>query len=83
MIFYANDEQKRLAEAYIAQLDASGVFGKKKIATQVVPLKGFYKAEDYHQDYAPEKPEQPVYRGLRPSEDRSAETRISGFVCGL
>ena len=59
VIFYANDEQKRLAEAYIAQLDASGVFGKKKIATQVVPLKGFYKAEDYHQDYALKNPNNP------------------------
>jgi peptide-methionine (S)-S-oxide reductase len=59
VIFYANDDQKRLAEAYIAQLDASGVFGKKKIATQVVPLKGFYKAEDYHQDYALKNPNNP------------------------
>jgi peptide-methionine (S)-S-oxide reductase len=59
VIFYANDEQKRLAEAYIAQLDALGVFGKKKIATQVVPLKGFYKAEDYHQDYALKNPNNP------------------------
>jgi peptide-methionine (S)-S-oxide reductase len=56
VIFYANDEQRRLAEAYIAQLDASGIFGKEKIATQVVPLKGFYKAEDYHQDYALKNP---------------------------
>ena len=38
-IFYANDDQKRLANAYIAQLDAAGVFGKKKIVTEVVPLK--------------------------------------------
>ena len=59
VIFYANDEQKRLAEAYIKQLDDSGVFGKKKIATQVVPLKGFYKAEDYHQDYALKNPNNP------------------------
>src|SRR5277367_3641425 len=59
VIFYANDEQKNLANAYIAQLDASGIFGKKKIATQVVPLKGFYKAEDYHQDYALKNPNNP------------------------
>jgi peptide-methionine (S)-S-oxide reductase len=58
-IFYVNDDQKRLAEAYIAQLDASGYFGKKKIVTQVVPLKGFYKAEDYHQDYALKNPNNP------------------------
>jgi peptide-methionine (S)-S-oxide reductase len=57
-IFYTNDEQKRLATAYIAQLDAANVFGKK-IVTQVVPLKGFYKAEDYHQDYALKNPDNP------------------------
>jgi peptide-methionine (S)-S-oxide reductase len=58
-IFYMNDDQKRIADAYIEQLDAAGVFGKKKIVTQVVPLKGFYKAEDYHQDYALKNPNNP------------------------
>ena len=51
VIFYVNDEQHRLAKAYIAQLDAAKVF-PKPIVTQVTPLKGFYRAEDYHQDYA-------------------------------
>lgn len=50
-IFYNSDEQKRIAEAYIAQLDKAGVF-PAKIVTQVVPLKGFYAAEAYHQNYA-------------------------------
>jgi len=58
-IFYATEDQKRLANAYIEQLNAAGVFGKKKIATEVVPLKGFYKAEDYHQDYALKNPNNP------------------------
>lgn len=57
-IFYANDEQKRLAEAYIAQLDGEKVF-PKKIVTEVTPLKGFYAAEDYHQDYALKNPNNP------------------------
>jgi peptide-methionine (S)-S-oxide reductase len=57
-IFYANDEQKRLATAYIQQLDAAHVF-PKPIATQVAPLKGFYRAEDYHQDYALHNPDNP------------------------
>ncbi len=57
-IFYANDEQKRLATAYIQQLDAAHVF-PKRIVTQVVPLKGFYRAEDYHQDYALKNPDNP------------------------
>ena len=58
VIFYMNDEQKRLATAYIAQLDAAKVFGKP-IVTEVTPLKGFYRAEDYHQDYALNHPENP------------------------
>jgi peptide-methionine (S)-S-oxide reductase len=50
-IFYTDDEQKRIATAYIAQLDAAKAF-PKPIVTEVTPLKGFYRAEDYHQDYA-------------------------------
>jgi peptide-methionine (S)-S-oxide reductase len=55
-IFYTNEEQARLARAYIAQLDEQKVF-PKKIVTQVTPLQGFYKAEDYHQNYAYYHPE--------------------------
>lgn len=58
VIFYGNPDQKRIAEAYIAQLDAAKVFSGP-IVTQVVPLKGFYRAEDYHQDYAPKNPDNP------------------------
>jgi peptide-methionine (S)-S-oxide reductase len=54
-IFYVNDEQKRIATAYIAQLDAAKVF-PGRIVTEVTPLKGFYRAEDYHQDYALKNP---------------------------
>ncbi len=57
-IFYANDEQKRIATAYIQQLDAAKVF-PQPIVTQVNPLKGFYAAEDYHQDYAFHNPTNP------------------------
>jgi peptide-methionine (S)-S-oxide reductase len=49
-IFYTTDEQKRIAEAYIQQLSAAGSF-PKPIVTKVAPLQGFYRAEDYHQDY--------------------------------
>ncbi len=58
VIFYANDEQKKIAEAYIAQLDQAKVF-KHKIVTQVVPLKAFYAAEAYHQNYATIHPNDP------------------------
>jgi peptide-methionine (S)-S-oxide reductase len=51
VIFYGNEEQKRIAEAYIAQLDQAKVFARP-IATQVVALKAFYPAEAYHQNYA-------------------------------
>src|ERR1035441_5726419 len=57
-IFYANEEQKRLASAYIKQLDAAKVFGGP-IVTEVTPLKAFYRAEDYHQDYAYDNPDNP------------------------
>jgi peptide-methionine (S)-S-oxide reductase len=57
-IFYANDDQKRLATAYVQQLDAAHIF-PRPIVTQVVPLKGFYRAEDYHQDYALHNPDNP------------------------
>ena len=58
VIFYENDDQKRIANAYIAQLDQAKVF-PKPIVTEVTPLKGFYRAEDYHQDYALHNPGNP------------------------
>jgi len=57
-IFYVNDDQKRIATAYIAQLDNAKVF-PGRIVTEVRPLKGFYRAEDYHQDYALHNPNNP------------------------
>src|ERR1700722_17588597 len=54
-IFYTDEEQKRIATAYIAQLDAAKVF-PQKIVTEITPLKGFYRAEEYHQDYALKNP---------------------------
>ena len=49
-VFPTNDSQRKVAEAYIAQLDKAGVY-PKTLATTVEPLKGFYPAEGYHQDY--------------------------------
>ena len=57
-IFYGNEEQKKIADAYIAQLDKAKVF-PRAIVTQVVPLKAFYPAEAYHQDYATRHPDNP------------------------
>jgi peptide-methionine (S)-S-oxide reductase len=57
-IFYGNDDQKKIAEAYIAQLDNAKIF-PSPIVTQVVALKAFYPAEAYHQDYATRHPDNP------------------------
>jgi len=58
VIFYGSDEQKKIADAYIAQLDQAKVFSRP-IVTQVVPLKAFYPAEAYHQNYATLHPDNP------------------------
>jgi peptide-methionine (S)-S-oxide reductase len=57
-IFYVDETQKRIAEAYIGQLDSSHAF-PRPIVTRVDPLKGFYPAEDYHQDYLYHNPTAP------------------------
>jgi peptide-methionine (S)-S-oxide reductase len=58
VIFYANDQQKHIAESYISQLQAAKSF-RNPIVTQVVPLQGFYTAEAYHQNYATLHPDNP------------------------
>lgn len=58
VIFYGNDEQRRIASSYIQQLGDAHAFARK-IVTEVTPLKGFYPAEDYHQDYALHNPSSP------------------------
>jgi peptide-methionine (S)-S-oxide reductase len=64
-IFYASDEQKRIAESYLAQLDSAKVYSRP-IVTKVEAFKAFYPAEDYHQDYLKHNPENPyiVYNDL-------------------
>jgi peptide-methionine (S)-S-oxide reductase len=57
-IFTTSTEQKKVADAYIAQLDAAKVY-RKPIVTKVGPLEGFYPAEAYHQDYLTLHPNQP------------------------
>jgi peptide-methionine (S)-S-oxide reductase len=57
-IFTTSDEQKKVADAYIAQLNAAKVY-KRPIVTKVSPLEGFYPAEAYHQDYLTLNPTQP------------------------
>ena len=57
-IFYTGSEQKKIADAYIAQLEKAKVF-PQKIVTQVAPLEAFYAAEGYHQDYYEHHPDSP------------------------
>jgi peptide-methionine (S)-S-oxide reductase len=64
-IFYSNDEQKRVAEAYIKQLNEAKIYSRP-IVTQMTPLDGFYRAEEYHQHYLEHNPNQPyiVYNDM-------------------
>jgi peptide-methionine (S)-S-oxide reductase len=57
-VFYADDEQKRVAADYIKRIDAAKWFDRP-IATTLEPLERFYPGEDYHQDYARRNPYQP------------------------
>jgi len=57
-IFYADDEQKKVAAAYVAELDKAKVF-PGPVVTQLEPLRGFYPAEEYHQDFAVLHPSYP------------------------
>jgi len=58
VIFFANNEQKRVAQAYIAQLNKAHSF-RKPIVTQLVPLNSFYAAEEYHQQFIDRNPNYP------------------------
>jgi peptide-methionine (S)-S-oxide reductase len=64
-IFYSNDEQKRIAVAYVAQIDAAKVY-PARIVTQIAPIQAFYRAEEYHQDYLKSHTREPyiVYNDL-------------------
>lgn len=57
-IFFANPDQQRIAQAYVDQLNQAKLFSRP-IVTQIVPLTGFYRAEDYHQDFATHNPSNP------------------------
>jgi peptide-methionine (S)-S-oxide reductase len=57
-IFFSGQEQQHIAEAYVGQLNQAKVFSRA-IVTQIAPLKAFYRAENYHQDYAVHNPDNP------------------------
>ncbi|MFO1466048.1 MAG: peptide-methionine (S)-S-oxide reductase MsrA [Steroidobacteraceae bacterium] len=57
-IFYSTEDQKHIASSYIAQLTQAHVFARP-LVTQLAPLQGFHRAEEYHQDYLQNHPDQP------------------------
>ena len=71
-IFYSDPEQKRVAEAYIQQLEQAKVFGSP-IVTVVTPLEAFYPAEGYHQNYCSLNPHSPYIMGV--AEPKVAKTK--------
>jgi peptide-methionine (S)-S-oxide reductase len=81
-IFYANDEQRRIAEAYVEQLNRAKVF-PRPVVTQVTALDAFHAAESYHQNYLALHPDEPyiVYNDLPKLENlrkRFPELYVSG-----
>lgn len=70
VVFYHNEEQKKIAEAYKKQLEASKIY-KNPIVTEISPLTTFYKAEDYHQNYYELNPNQGYCQYvIRPKVDK-------------
>lgn len=58
VIFYDNEQQKRTAEDVMKEVEDSGIWGKRRIVTELVPFTSFYKAEEYHQQYFMRNPRQ-------------------------
>ena len=79
-IFYSGDAQRRIAEAYVAQLGEAKVF-RRRIVTAIAPLDAFYAAEAYHQDYAAKHPYEPyIMINDRPKVDRLRSLYPSAYV---
>jgi peptide-methionine (S)-S-oxide reductase len=73
-IFYQNPEQKKIAEAYIKQLDQAKVY-KSPIVTQVVEFKAFYPAEEHHQNFCNRNPNNPyVVSVAKPKVDKTKKS---------
>jgi peptide-methionine (S)-S-oxide reductase len=74
-IFYADAAQKSVAEASLAKTEASGLW-PKPIVTEIVPLTVFYPAEDYHQNYFNQNPNQPYCSFAIPPKLRKLEQKF-------
>jgi peptide-methionine (S)-S-oxide reductase len=80
-IFYSSAEQKRIAEAYIKQLDDAKVF-RAPIVTQVVPLKTFYHAEEHHQNFCNRNPRNPYVLGVAMPKVEKVKEKVPELVKG-
>ena len=78
-IFYSSAEQKRIAEAYIKQLDDAKVF-RTPIVTQVVPLKAFYPAEDHHQNFCNRNPRNPYVLGVAMPKVEKVKEKVPELI---
>ena len=78
-IFYSSAEQKRIAEAYIKQLDDAKVF-RAPIVTQVVPLKAFYPAEEHHQNFCNRNPRNPYVLGVAMPKVEKVKEKVPELV---
>lgn len=81
-IFFADEDQRRVAEAYIEQLERAGVFDGP-IATTLEPLEAFYEAEAYHQGYAAQHPGQPYIAGTAAPKVAKLCRYFPGLLSGL
>jgi len=80
-IFYSSAEQKRIAEAYIKQLDDAKVF-RAPIVTQVVPLKAFYPAEEHHQNFCNRNPRNPYVLGVAMPKVEKVKEKVPELAKG-
>jgi peptide-methionine (S)-S-oxide reductase len=78
-IFYADEEQKREAEAFIKELNDSKAFGKP-VVTTLEPLGEFYEAEDYHQKYYANNPYQPYCQYMIPPKLNKLHKQFSALL---
>jgi peptide-methionine (S)-S-oxide reductase len=76
-VFYANEDQRRVAAAYIAQLTEAKVF-EAPIATTLEPLEQFFEAEDYHQSFVARNPSQPYVAAVAMPKVKKLEKNFAG-----
>lgn len=78
-IFYASEDEKRVAATYISQLDQASIYDAP-IKTRLEPLEAFYPAEDYHHDYAQKNPNQPYIRAVSDPKVKKLKDAYAGRI---